>query len=239
MTDRLAIGIDSCWALAASGRRPVPRRRDHPRVRQRRARAGARRSRGGREPARAGARHVARPPAPAAAHPEARPPRVVRRADARDLARDEQNQVREREAHRLCLIRIRERRMTMKLVQGRAQLRRQQGGVLFLRRGSGRLPRAGARPGAEPPHPHRDEADRRAATRPSCSAASGRAAASSAARRGCASSRRCRCRWRRSRACRSTRPSSRACAGGSSAACATSTTPTSSCARAARRSAAR
>jgi cell fate regulator YaaT (PSP1 superfamily) len=58
---------------------------------------------------------VARPPAPGP--PDGQPPRVLRKADARDLARDEQNQQREREAHRLCLRRIRERRMTMKLVK--------------------------------------------------------------------------------------------------------------------------
>jgi cell fate regulator YaaT (PSP1 superfamily) len=46
----------------------------------------------------------------------AQPPRVLRKADARDLAREEQNRQREREAQRLCLQRIRERRMTMKLV---------------------------------------------------------------------------------------------------------------------------
>jgi cell fate regulator YaaT (PSP1 superfamily) len=59
---------------------------------------------------------IARPPAPPPAA-EVRPPRVLRKADDRDLVRDEQNQVREREAHRLCLTRIRERRMSMKLVK--------------------------------------------------------------------------------------------------------------------------
>ncbi|MEO6028256.1 MAG: stage 0 sporulation family protein [Candidatus Binatia bacterium] len=44
-------------------------------------------------------------------------PKVLRKADARDLDRDEQNQLREREAHRFCLTRIRERRLTMKLVK--------------------------------------------------------------------------------------------------------------------------
>jgi len=58
---------------------------------------------------------IARPPTPAL--PTAPPPKVLRKADDRDLARDEQNQVREHEAHRLCLKRIRERRMSMKLVK--------------------------------------------------------------------------------------------------------------------------
>jgi cell fate regulator YaaT (PSP1 superfamily) len=58
---------------------------------------------------------IARPPAPAL--PAAPPPKVLRKADDRDLARNEQNQVREHEAHRLCLKRIRERRMSMKLVK--------------------------------------------------------------------------------------------------------------------------
>jgi cell fate regulator YaaT (PSP1 superfamily) len=57
---------------------------------------------------------VARPPRPAALGSEA--PKILRRADQRDLARDEQNHAREREAHRLCLTRIRARNMTMKLV---------------------------------------------------------------------------------------------------------------------------
>lgn len=60
---------------------------------------------------------VARPPVPTETRPDPRPPRVLRRADARDLARHEQNQQRERDAHRLCLVRIRERRMAMKLVK--------------------------------------------------------------------------------------------------------------------------
>lgn len=58
---------------------------------------------------------IARPPTPAL--PAAPPPKVLRKADDRDLARDEQNQVREHEAYRLCLKRIRERRMSMKLVK--------------------------------------------------------------------------------------------------------------------------
>jgi cell fate regulator YaaT (PSP1 superfamily) len=57
---------------------------------------------------------VARPARPAAAVAEV--PRILRRADERDLTRDEQCQARAREAHRLCLTRIRARNMTMKLV---------------------------------------------------------------------------------------------------------------------------
>lgn len=44
-------------------------------------------------------------------------PRVLRTADAHDMARDETNKEREQEAYRLCLRRIRERNMSMKLVQ--------------------------------------------------------------------------------------------------------------------------
>jgi cell fate regulator YaaT (PSP1 superfamily) len=60
---------------------------------------------------------VARPSAPAASIAAEPAPRVLRKADPRDLERDDQNQQREREAHRLCLARIRERRLTMKLVK--------------------------------------------------------------------------------------------------------------------------
>jgi cell fate regulator YaaT (PSP1 superfamily) len=42
--------------------------------------------------------------------------RVLRRADARDLARDDQNRQKQRDAHRLCLRLIRDRGMPMKLV---------------------------------------------------------------------------------------------------------------------------
>lgn len=57
---------------------------------------------------------VARPPRPGVGAADV--PKILRRADQRDLARDEQNRGREREAHRLCLTRIRARNMTMKLV---------------------------------------------------------------------------------------------------------------------------
>ena len=43
--------------------------------------------------------------------------KVLRKADQRDLARDELNRQRERDARRLCLGRIRERRLAMKLVR--------------------------------------------------------------------------------------------------------------------------
>ncbi len=58
---------------------------------------------------------IARPPRPAP--PPADAPRVLRRADAHDLVRDEQNRMREQDALRLCLARIRARNMTMKLVK--------------------------------------------------------------------------------------------------------------------------
>jgi len=50
-----------------------------------------------------------------------RPPRVLRKADPRDLARDELNKQREREALHLCLRRIGERKMSMKIVGVRYQ----------------------------------------------------------------------------------------------------------------------
>ena len=43
--------------------------------------------------------------------------KVARKADGRDVARHEMNLQKERDAHRLCLIRIRDRRMSMKLVK--------------------------------------------------------------------------------------------------------------------------
>jgi cell fate regulator YaaT (PSP1 superfamily) len=54
---------------------------------------------------------------PASTVPDGDVPKVLRKADARDLARDEQNQERERAAHRLCLTRIRARALPMKLVE--------------------------------------------------------------------------------------------------------------------------
>jgi cell fate regulator YaaT (PSP1 superfamily) len=57
---------------------------------------------------------VARPPVAGVVADPA--PKVLRKADARDFARDEQNQVRQQEAHRVCLTRIRERGLAMKLV---------------------------------------------------------------------------------------------------------------------------
>ncbi|MBI3769785.1 MAG: stage 0 sporulation family protein [Deltaproteobacteria bacterium] len=61
---------------------------------------------------------VARPAPPVgAATLGARSPRVLRKADARDLARHEANLQHEHEARRLCLGRIRDRRMSMKLIQ--------------------------------------------------------------------------------------------------------------------------
>ncbi|MCC6766132.1 MAG: hypothetical protein IT293_15850 [Deltaproteobacteria bacterium] len=59
---------------------------------------------------------IARPPRPAAPAADDAP-RVLRRADERDLARDEQNQVRQHEAFRFCLQRIRARALGMKLVK--------------------------------------------------------------------------------------------------------------------------
>ncbi len=57
---------------------------------------------------------VARPPVDVVREEPAA--KVLRKVDARDLARDEQNQVRQHEAHRVCLQRIRERALPMKLV---------------------------------------------------------------------------------------------------------------------------
>ncbi len=44
-------------------------------------------------------------------------PRVLKKADARDLARDDANKQREKEAHRACLDRIRARNLEIKLVK--------------------------------------------------------------------------------------------------------------------------
>ena len=58
---------------------------------------------------------VSAPPAPMAGRRQ-RLQKVLRKADARDLARDEVNKQKECEAQRLCLSRIRDRRIKMKLV---------------------------------------------------------------------------------------------------------------------------
>ena len=61
---------------------------------------------------------VARPPAPAPAmRGEERLQKVLRKADSRDVARDELNKQREQDARRLCLTRIRDRHLAMKLVR--------------------------------------------------------------------------------------------------------------------------
>ena len=60
---------------------------------------------------------VADPKASSAAAPGTRAPKVLRKADGRDLARHEANLQKEHDARRLCLARIRDRRMAMKLVQ--------------------------------------------------------------------------------------------------------------------------
>lgn len=59
---------------------------------------------------------VARPPRPRTDAGDG-VPRVLRRADEHDLARDERNQARRHEALRFCLERIRARGMSMKLVK--------------------------------------------------------------------------------------------------------------------------
>lgn len=59
---------------------------------------------------------VTRAPAPAPASSQ-RFQKVVRKADARDLARHEVDLQKERDAHRLCLARIRDRQMSMKLIK--------------------------------------------------------------------------------------------------------------------------
>jgi cell fate regulator YaaT (PSP1 superfamily) len=60
---------------------------------------------------------VVTPPVPATRAGVPRPQKVLRKADQRDLARQELNAQKEHEAHRLCLTRIRDRRMSMKLVK--------------------------------------------------------------------------------------------------------------------------
>jgi cell fate regulator YaaT (PSP1 superfamily) len=56
-------------------------------------------------------------PRPVEAASGASLPRVIKKADARDLAREEANLERGRDAQRICLHRIRERRLPMKLVK--------------------------------------------------------------------------------------------------------------------------
>lgn len=60
---------------------------------------------------------VITPPASLVRASAPRQQKVLRKADQRDLARQEVNAQKEREAHRLCLTRIRERRLSMKLVK--------------------------------------------------------------------------------------------------------------------------
>jgi cell fate regulator YaaT (PSP1 superfamily) len=51
------------------------------------------------------------------AEPGAAPPRVIKKADARDLDKDDRNRLREREALRLCLQQVRDRDLRMKLIR--------------------------------------------------------------------------------------------------------------------------
>jgi cell fate regulator YaaT (PSP1 superfamily) len=60
---------------------------------------------------------VCTPPATVARAGTPRLQKVLRKADGRDLARQELNAQKEREAYRLCLTRIRDRRMGMKLIK--------------------------------------------------------------------------------------------------------------------------
>jgi cell fate regulator YaaT (PSP1 superfamily) len=76
--------------------------------------------------------------APASARtPGAPRVRIVKRADVHDLTRDEQNRAREREACRMCLQRIRERALPMKLIK--ADLSRDGGKVVFYFATEGRV----------------------------------------------------------------------------------------------------
>jgi len=56
-------------------------------------------------------------PRPAAGREAAALPRVIKRADAREYAREEANLRRAADAHRICVHRIRERRLDMKLIR--------------------------------------------------------------------------------------------------------------------------
>jgi cell fate regulator YaaT (PSP1 superfamily) len=57
------------------------------------------------------------PPRPVVSESDAPTKRVVKRAEPRDLAREDSNVARARDALRICLHRIREREMPMKLVK--------------------------------------------------------------------------------------------------------------------------
>jgi cell fate regulator YaaT (PSP1 superfamily) len=109
--------------------------------------------------------------------------------------------VRQREAHRLCLARIRERALTHEARAGRYLFDGSKAIFYFCAEGRVDFPRARARPGAGL-HTRIEMKQIGARDETKMLGGVGRAAASSAARRGSASSRRCRCGWRRSRACR-------------------------------------
>ena len=88
-----------------------------------------------------------------------------RRSSARPRASDIvarlKHQQREQEAHRICLLKIRERGPRDEARASRAAVRRVAADLLLHGRGPGRLPGAGPRPRSALPHPHRDAADRR------------------------------------------------------------------------------
>ena len=86
---------------------------------------------------------------------------VVRRATRDDVVTRLKQQQREQEAQRICLMKIRERGLAMKLDARRAAVRRLAAHLLLHRRRPRRLPRAGPRPRGALPHAHRDAADRR------------------------------------------------------------------------------
>ena len=91
-------------------------------------------------------------------------PRVVKKADARDLAREDRNLQRERELHRTALELIRGRRAAAcKLVKAESALDGSKVTVFFRRRGARSTSATLVRDlGRRAAHAHRDEADRRA-----------------------------------------------------------------------------
>jgi cell fate regulator YaaT (PSP1 superfamily) len=56
-------------------------------------------------------------PLPDTAEPAAPPRRIIKKADARDLEKDDRNRIRARDAARICLHRVRERGLKMKLIK--------------------------------------------------------------------------------------------------------------------------
>ena len=108
-----------------------------------------------RHPHASGARRRARPAPPDSDL------QVVRRATRDDVVTRLKQQQREQEAHRICLMKIRERGLAMKLARVEQLFDGSRLIFYYTAEGARRFPRAGARSRGALPHPHRDAADRR------------------------------------------------------------------------------